>query len=267
MSYESEMKYCFHVFNKTTNRYDQKEGSYLDMPLSKCPIEKKMMRAIVERKSFSNLGSNTATAIRWAGDYYVVSMRVWDPDIRKNKQFDIAVGVQGKVPFMFRAPYTNDPTLDTYIDPQWDWKKEKWNYVKEKCDPKHRYSVCYNQSIVHRLDQLQCLTVRERTPVGTTINPKTGRKNKIYASVAKLRIHTLTNEEFDIGDDWFDLLRAAHGLPKLDSAKDRFSQECEEQIDSDEFFRHLTWIPMFKMAWYYRNGTIANESQDNIIKL
>jgi hypothetical protein len=233
------------------------------------PIKKKLFRAIMERRSFSNLGSTTRTAIRWEGDYYIVSMDVWDRDKRKNKEMDIAVGRQGKVPFIFRPAYTNDPTLDTLLDYVWNSKKQDFDYPVVKADPKQRYSACYEQSIATRLDQLQCICCRSRTAVGTTINPKTKRKNKIYASVPHIRVHTLTNDEFEIGSDWWDLLRKSAGLPKLTDSKlsDKDYMEQNERINSDDFWNHIEWKPLFKRAWYFRNGTIASEDQSDKIKL
>ena len=78
-----------------------------DYPLSKCPFDIKLIRAIHERKSFSNLGSTVATAIRWEGDYYIITVRGgWKRD--GSGDFDIAIGRQGEVPFLFRSlPYIN----------------------------------------------------------------------------------------------------------------------------------------------------------------
>lgn len=269
MSYEAEMKYCTHTYNPKTNKYEADEHSYLDLPLSKMPIEKKLFRAIMERRSFSNLKSTVRTAIRWEGEYYIVSMIVWDRDTRKNKEMDIAVGRQGKVPFIFRPAFANDPTLDTLVDPVWNSKKQGWEYPVVKVDPKQRYSACHEQGIATRLDQLQCICCRSRTAVGTIINPKTKRKNKIYASVPHIRVNTLTNDEFEIGSDWWDLLRKSAGLPKLTGSKlsDKDYMEQNERINSDDFWNHIEWKPLFKRAWYFRNGTIASEDQSDKIKL
>lgn len=249
MSYAEEMKYKLHVYNKGKNTFDVEERSYLDLPLSKCPIRIKMFRAIMEHKSFSNLGSTTATAIRWEGDYYIVSMRVWLSDERKCHDVDIAVGRQGKVPFMFRSPYNADPTKEQIYSYRYDNRcKDGYKYELVDCDPKQRYHYCHDQSIATRLDQLQCINTRMSKCVRTVINPNTKRKNKLKASVSCVRVHPSTNVEYEIGSDWWDVNPTKDG-------------------EETTFFKEIIWTPLFKRAWYYRSGAIASESQEDKIQL
>lgn len=232
MSYEDAMRITEVSWNPQTNKYTTiQKGDYRDMPLSKLPIAKKLYRAIMEKRSFSNLGSTVSTAIRWEGDYYIISFA---PFWQKDFVLDIAVGEQGKLPFMFRSPFTGDPTTGEL---HYNWKDET-----QKATPAECYSWNHSQSIVSRLADLGFIIQRGKTSVGRALNEKTGRMNNIYANVPQIEIYDVLIEPPEVGTNNWELVHNRDNP-------------------------HSVWIPLFKFAWYFRNGNLALDSQDKTIKL
>lgn len=237
MSYESEMKITKQVWtndNSIGGHFETIEiGDYRDKPLSKLPIRKKLYRAIMEKLQFSNLGSNVGTAIRWVDDTYIISMSpTWDT----SKVWDIAVGTKGEYPFMFRSPFTGDPTsghVPSYHD--------GGIWTMRKVTPDYCYYYYHNVPIATRLGTLGFDTFRKKTAVGRKMNEKTHKMNNVYASVPHLIVNRALITPPEIGQYGYEVVEkygCAYGHAE---------------------------IPLFKYAWYFRDGTIASESQDMTI--
>lgn len=257
-----------------------------DYPLSKCPFDIKLIRAIHERKSFSNLGSTVGTAIRWEGDYYIITVRGgWKRD--GSGDFDVAIGRQGEVPFLFRSPYIKNPeggmlTHTKYVPGQPDFWNGSYKEVTEEAEPKYIYSNYYCPRIVTRLNQLGCLTTRRQTPIKTIINPDTNRKNTLKANCPCLIIHHSTIEAYPVEYRWADQVRAAAGvnLKEIESV-DYCSFDSNESWEKwrsqpnnvlaanaeNEAYRNHEFIPLKKWGWYFRNGMLAFEDHSNKIHL
>jgi hypothetical protein len=252
MTYEETMKWKSHRYDFQTNQYIAEDHSYLDMPLSKCPIAIKIIRAIQERKSFNNLGSSVATAVRWVGDFYVVSVREYT-QAGKWEDIDIAAGRQGEVPFAFRAPYTFDPESPTRIAPVYEKDPITNKYATVYRDiydtPKGMYANAYSVSFQTRLSTLQVHVYRKKAAVGTKINPATGRKNKIYASVAHYNVYHDNGDVFPI---WMNL-------------SDRLEQISKQNSDKEISFAPLKRIPLIKFGWYTRTGEPCQDPTAPII--
>lgn len=241
MSYESEMKITKMIWvngDKSGPGYHHETievGDYRNMPLSKLPIQKKLFRAIMERRQFSNLGSNVGTAIRWVGDTYIVSCRpTWDA----SKVWDVAVGRRGEYPFMFRSPFTGDPTSGLRPDFYSDGTK------MEKVTPKLCYYYYYSVPIATRLNMLGFYIFRKQIAVGRKMNEKTHRMNNVYATVPHLFMKHALIDPPEIGQNNYEVMLNNKGFKEI-----------------------VIEIPLLKSAWYFRTGTIASESQNRSIDI
>lgn len=225
MSYESEMEITKPIWTDN-GQYEgvKKIGDYRNVPLSKVPIRKRLYRAIMEKRQFSNLESNVATAIRWVGDNYIISFR---PTRDSAKVCDIAVGTKGEYPFMFRSPFIGDPTSGLV---------PSWGNGSEAASPKQCYYYYYSTPIATRLGTLGFRIYRKKAAVGQKMNEKTHKMNNVYASVPHLIVNRALITPPEIGQ-----------------------YDYEVMTKNGEDFKH-TVIPLFKYAWYFRDGTIASES-------
>ena len=229
MSYESEMEITKPIWTDNGQFEGVKKiGDYRDMPLSKLPIRKKLYRAIMEKLQFSNLESNVATAIRWVGDNYIVSFRsTWN----SAKTQDIAVGTKGEYPFMFRSPFTGAPTsglVPSYNGDTW---------AMREVTPDYCYYYYHNVPIATRLGTLGFDTFRKKVAVGRKMNEKTHKMNNVYASVPHLIVDRALITPPEIGQYKYEVVKK----------------------NGDDY--RCTIVPLFKHAWYFRDGTIASESQ------
>lgn len=263
-----------------------------DYPLSKCPFDIKLIRAIHERKSFCNLGSTVATAIRWEGDYYIITVRGgWKRD--GSGDFDIAIGRQGEVPFLFRSPFVKNPDVGVLTHMKYvplirkngtpDYINGSYKEVTEEADPKYIYSNYYSPRIVTRLDQLGCLTVRHQTPIKTIVNPDTHRKNTLKANCPCLIVHHSTIETYPVEYRWSDQVRAHAGvnLKEIESvdykslgsdsdAWEKWRRQPNQVLAAeaeDEAYSHREFVPLKKWGWYFRNGMLAFEDHSNKIHI
>lgn len=200
------------MYSYKTDTYGCKWEDWRDAPLSRCPIMPRIHRAINEGRSFSNPKSVQATSLRWEKDLWVLSMNIRVFDMNKNPneadwtEFDIAIGRKGERAFMLRSPYVFDPSKN--LIPRWDYVKGKTVATWGEPDAMHNtspYQWAKNQSIVSRLNDIGICMYGDRTPVGTKINEKTKRPNKIYATVQCLEVFpSLAYQRLSIDYDWGD---------------------------------------------------------------
>lgn len=238
------------MFNYEPDTLGCKWKDWRDAPLSRCPIETRIHRAINEGRSFSNPKSLTATSLRWSGDFWILSMSLcpYDmeapiPDRPEPVEYDIAIGNKGKAPFMFRSPYVGDPTKG--LVPTWvQNKNDPYHHLawRDADDPSECYSSWFKcQSIVSRLSDIGIFVEGKWAAVGSKLNEKTGRQNKIYATVPHVWV-----------------------MPKLAYA--------DRSIDNDigdypqEHIRGL-YLPMFKQGWYDPAGNLLIETGELTAKI
>lgn len=164
-------------------------------PISRLPIIQKMEACIKEGQSFNNLGSTLGTAIRWEGDFWILSTTTWrcEPDkAYERTAVDIAVGRKGERPFLIRPPYLNDPRAEYYYQPRWVYNNGSGRSVMEKIKTEvtdDLYARYIDRTMQRRLDALQCITFMKKFATDTIINPETKRKNKIRKNVYWLVCH------------------------------------------------------------------------------
>ena len=246
MSYEDAMIRDHYKWNDETKAYETVHQDLTKMPLSKLPIQKRLLRAIKEGRSFTNLESTAHTAIRWKEDYYIVSYR---PLYSMDSILDIAVGRKGEVPFMVRSPYTGDPTegkIDCFV---WNEKTHIESIRTRDASPSECYSYHVNNSISTRLADLGIYTYRRKVCIKSVLNEKTHHMNKIYANVPTIDIYQELVDAYPIGMNSYEILHDIH------------SKHPDEPAPMPKN------IPLLKFAWYFRNGSLALDSQDKTIKL
>jgi hypothetical protein len=236
------------MFSYEPDNLNCKWTDWRKAPLSKCPIEVRIHRAINEGRSFSNPSSLVATSLRWEKNCWILSMHLaiynmGDPSMQSSAEYDIAIGMMGKAPFMFRSPYVGDPTKG--IIPSWEPDKDGNGYQLEwvKADkPSECYSSWFKcQAIVSRLSDIGIFVEGRRTVIGSKLNEKTGRQNKIYATVPSVWV-----------------------MPKLAYA--------DRSIDNDIGDyppEHIggSYLPMLKQGWYDPAGNLLIETGEPTAKL
>lgn len=228
------------MYSYETYTYGCKWEDWRAAPLSRCPIKPRIHRAINEGRSFSNPKSVQATSLRWEKDLWILSMytRVFDmnknPDDADATEFDIAIGRKGERAFMFRSPYIFDPSKNLIPGWDYDYKNKKSISLWHEPDDMHNcspYQWAKNQSIVSRLDNIGICMCGDKTPVGTKINEKTKRPNKIYATVQCLEVFpSLAYQRLPIDYDWGDY--------------------------PDGIYAERTWIPLLTQGWYDPAGNL-----------
>lgn len=239
------------MFRYEPDTLDCKWKDWRDAPLSRCPIETRIHRAINEGRSFSNPKSITATSLRWSGDFWILSMCLCPYDMEapinpardEPVEYDIAIGRKGKSPFMFRSPYVGDPTKGRV--PMWAQNKNDHGYHLEwrkADDPSECYSSWFKcQAIVSRLSDVGIFVMGKRAAVGSKLNEKTGRQNKIYATVQSVWV-----------------------APKLAYA----DRSIDNDINDYPYERILrTYLPMFKQGWYDPAGNLLMETGEPTAKI
>lgn len=195
----------------------------------------------MEGRSFNSLKSTNSTAIRWEGDYYIVSYR---PLYSEDSIMDIAVGEKGLVPFMFRSPFIGDPRCGKVHDYYYDYDTKETKFRMIDATPKECYSRYYNGSIVIRLRDLGIDIGKMKYFFGSVMNEETHRMNKIYAIVPVLEVLSELIEPYEIGSEGWEIVNK-----------------------STSSFHSHTRAPLLQPAWYFRDGTLALDSQDKTIKL
>ena len=232
------------MFSYEPDALDCKWKDWRDAPLSRCPIETRIHRAINEGRSFSNPSSLVTTSLRWEKNCWILSMylaiyKVGDPSMQSATKYDIAIGEMGKAPFMFRSPYVGDPTRCRI--PKWVHHKDCSHLEWADADPSDCYARFKSQSIVSRLSDIGIFVEGKRAAVGSKLNEKTGRQNKIYGTVPHVFV-----------------------APKLAYADRSIDNDvCDYP---DEHIRGL-YLPMFKQGWYDPAGNLLIETGEPTAKI
>lgn len=241
MSYKDIMIRDYDKWNDKTNSYDHIHQDLTKIPLSKLPIDARLCRAIMEGRSFTNIKSTNSTAIRWEGDYYIVSYR---PLYSEDSTMDIAVGEKGRVPFMFRSPFIGDPRCGKIHHYYWDYDSNDTKCTMVDATPRECYSHYYNPAIATRLHDLNIDIEKTKYTFGSVMNENTHRMNKIYANVPALNVFSDLIRPYEIGSYAYEIINA-----------------------STASSHSHTLAPLLQPAWYFRDGTLALDTQDKTIKL
>lgn len=229
-------------WNYKTQQYEGDIIPCSKIPLSKLTIRNKIRESICRGKGFCQLSHSPYTAVRFIGDIYIVSIASFHSG--DMTPVDFAVGRKGEIPYMFR-PYTSDPT---------DIDRLKTKYWQNP-DIQDSYRCAFDHTAAIRLSEIGIDLSRSRTGVGTIINPKTHRKNKVYATVTHLSIVPSLLQLNGIYDSYYN-------EDATEDEYDYYDPEFNKVVYSGR-----KYIPLFDFAWYYRNGTkapVPNPTATNI---
>ena len=239
------------------------------VPIYRVPIRVRIFRCIRTGESFNALNSKYCTALRWEGNFWILTCRIYrtgDDGLTDHVDIDYAVGHKGERPFIIRPPYRDDPRKKflwqmeyTYI-PTFQKKGVKKVEVGIFDD---LYAMFVDQLIVKRLDSLGCISWMKKIGVDEYINKETGRKNHVRKNVYHLEVHDCAE-----GSD----LNVDSTIPR--HAKDYWQwtdkngNPCDSTVhwaDGGRFRRNPKYkfrtVPMIEFGWYFTtNGRLAFKS-------
>ncbi len=234
-------------------------------PISRLPINQKMEACIKEGKSFNNLGSTLCTALRWEGDFWILSTAVWRDNGESYGQVavDIAVGRKGERPFLIRPPYCDDPRKKFLWEPTYQYRDGRYfKTVMKKKDVDVQddlYARFIDRTMQRRLDALMCYTYMKKYATDTVINPKTGRKNKIRKNVYWLICHGCPRgKDLNIDATPISWETDYHAYGDIDPWVNRPRYHKEPNPIYKRFE-----VPLVKYGWYFSTtGQLAFESDN-----
>lgn len=241
------------------------------VPIYRVPIRDRIYRCIRTGESFNALNSKYCTALRWEGNFWILTCRVYrvnESGRYESVDVDYAVGHKGERPFIIRPPYRDDPRMKFIWEMKYQYVPsfQKVGVIKKEVDIfTDLYAEFVDRLLVTRLDSLGCFSWMKKIGVDEYIKKETGRKNKVRKNVYHLEVHDCAE-----GSD----LNVGSIIPRR--AKDYWQWTdkngivCDDSVhwaDGGRFRRNPKYkyraVPMLEFGWYFTtNGMLAFKSTD-----